>query len=149
MTQIELTNKQIVDIFSQQAVINKLFNRDFKPKTSYWLTKIFKHLEQEIKHYETARKKLLEKYAEKYESDGEEKNKKNEVIKKWNVGDIKTDEFGQAVFNGTREQFDAEIKELFEISVPIGIDLIEFDCEKQPDLTIKEMMILEPLIQIK
>jgi dipeptidase len=137
---IKLTNKQIVNIVTSQETIKKLLNRDFRSKTSYWLNKSLKKIEQEYQHYETARQKLLDKYAEKQTENGENFKK----------GDIKTKKNGQAVFtNDNQEKFNQEVEALLDIELEIDINLIDFDCEKEPNISIAEMMLIENLIQAK
>ena len=56
---------------------------------------------------------------------------------------------GKSVSLKDAEGFVKDMKELTEIEVDLGLELILFDLDREPPLTIEEMTILLPLISEK
>jgi len=136
-------------------IVKTLIKKDFTPKVSYWLARVFDELPTIAKAYTAGRQKLIEKYALRYEEDGEEKEigkdgkekKGGKIIKSWKKGDIVSD--GQSVSLTDTKAFSEELNELIEIENKLDINRIKFDFDKEPRCTIEEMRILVPLIDIE
>ena len=142
---IKVTNAYL-DTTANSPTVQTIIKKSFTAKTSYWLARVFDKLRREAKIYLSERQKLIEKYARRYEKDGEEK-KDGKVIKSWKKGDMISD--GQSVSLADMAGFTKEINELTEIEIEIGINKIKFDLEKEPTCTIEEMAILLPLLDVK
>lgn len=126
--------------------IQPLLAKEFTAKTSYWLARLFDRLEQEAGHYFRQKQKLIDKYAKRYEEAGEERLD-GKTIKSWEKGDMISD--GQTISLKDPEAFSKELNEIIEIEIDLKLDKIQIDLEKEPSLTIDEMLILLPFIEIK
>jgi O-phosphoseryl-tRNA(Cys) synthetase len=126
-------------------ILQVITQKQFTAKTSYWLARVFDKLQREAKIYLAEKQKLIEKYARRYEADGEQKDNTGKVIKSWKKGDIVGDE--KSVSLSDAEGFTKEINELTEIELDIGINKIEFDFDKEPACTVEEMSLLLPIIK--
>lgn len=142
---IKVTNAYL-DTMVNSPTVQSITQKTFTTKTSYRLARVFDRLRREAKIYLAERQKLIEKYAKRYEKDGEEK-KDDKVIKSWKKGDMISD--GRSVFLTNTADFTKKINELTEIEIEIGINKIKFDLEKEPVCTIEEMVILLPLLDVK
>ena len=142
---IKVTN-QYLDNMANNPTFQVIVKKQFSAKTSYWLARVFDSLQSKAKIYLAEKQKKVEKYAKRYEEDGEEK-KDDKVVRSWKKGDMIGD--GKSVSLNDVEGFTKEINELTEIEIGIGIDKIEFDLDKEPACTVEEMGSLLPLIEVK
>jgi len=142
---IKITNAYL-DSIANNSSFQVIIKKQFSAKISYWLARVFDKLQREAKIYLAEKQKLVEKYAKRYEEDGEEK-KDGKVIKTWKKGDMIGD--GRSVSLNDVDGFNKEINELVEIEISIGLDRIEFDLDKEPNCTVEEMGTLLPLIEVK
>jgi len=143
--EIKVTNAYL-DSMANSPAFQVIVKKQFSAKTSYWLARVFDKLQREAKIYLAEKQKLIEKYAKRYEEDGEEK-KDGKVVKSWKKGDMIGD--GRSVSLTDVDGFTKEINELTEIEIGIGIDKIEFDLDKESNCTVEEMGSLLPLIEVK
>jgi len=130
---IIITNGYI-DTVINSSIISEITKKQFTAKTSYW---VFDKIGNDSKVYLSERKKLIEKYAMRYEADGET----------WKKGDIVSN--GDSISLGNIQEFNAEMAELTEIEIDLGINKIAFDLIREPACTIKEMSLLIPLIAVE
>jgi len=129
---IKLTNlifEQIIDgqRGGLRPVVGQLLKREFDAEPLYWLTAAFDELLDKSKTYLKTKRELALRFVEKYEADGEEKDKSGKVVRKWKKDDPVTDGLGNFVW----EDFDGWLKEFedlqaisFELSIaPIQLEL--------------------------
>ena len=143
---IKVTNAYL-DNMVNNPIFQVIIKKQFSAKTSYWLARTLDKLQQEAKIYLAEKQKLIEKYANRYEKDGEEKDKEGKVIKKWKKGDMVGD--GRSVSLSDVEGFTKEINELIEIELDLNMKPILLDFDVEPSLTIEEMTLLLPLVEVK
>ena len=94
--------------------------------------------------YFDAKAKLIQKYAKKYDSDGEEKDEKGNIIKSWKKGDFILDN-GNVFFEDI-DTYLFEFKELLDIEIEISckqVSLNDLDCT----FSVEEMQVLAILIK--
>ncbi len=144
-SKIEITNLYIENS-NQSPIFQNLVKKSFPVKTSYWLSKAFEHLRRESKIYFEEKKKLIEKHALRHTQEGEEKDGKGKVIRRWKEGDVQADASGNVTITDV-EEFQKGIRELQEIKITLGVNRIKLDLDKAPDLTVEEMTFLLPLIE--
>ena len=138
-----------LDTISTEAndlIVKAIIKKDFTPKVSYWLAMVFDKIPSIAKVYASERQKKIEKYAKRYEADGEEKDKNGNVVNSWKKGDIVSD--GQSVSLTDVKAFSEEINELVEIENKLDIERIPFDLNEEPKCTIEEIRLLIPLIDV-
>jgi len=127
-----------------QSLLHKSPFEDTTPR--YWLGKILNKIIRESKYYLDAKNELIKKFSEKYEEDGEEKDEKGKVIRRWKKGDPKTRPDGSAVWEDMNG-FMAELRKLQEIEIDLKEPRIKID--EAPDVPLEEMMLLIPLLEEK
>ena len=99
-------------------------------KVSYWLAKAMEKMEQEVRVYLQKKQEIIDTYAEKAD------------------GETKTTPDGGVVFGLNTEKAISEFAELQKIEVELGIDKIKIDLEKMPDLSVQEISLIMPLLEI-
>ena len=137
---IKVTNEYL-NMIGNNSLLQDLAKKSFTAKTSYWLAKTFDRLQKEGAIFFAERQKLIEKHAKRYETDGEEGERK------WKKGDMISD--GKSVSLNDVEGFSKDMKELAEIEIDLGLHKISFDLDREPACTVEEMSLLVPLIEVK
>ena len=142
---IKITPEYLEKI-NNSGSLQTLLKKSLGNRASYQLARIFNKLEQEIRIYLAEKQKIVERYAKRYESDGEQKDKNGKVIKSWKKGDIIFD--GQTVKIADPQEFNIAMMELLQTEIDLGIEKVKIDYndKKVDDLSIEEMRILLPLI---
>lgn len=112
--------------------MSQIMNCSVPAKASYWLSRIFKQVQSQQKHYDEARIKSLKKYAN-LNPDGE----------------IEVDDKKNAIFSdGKKEEFQKELEELLEEEVEITtmqFALLGDDVKMEPRLLfILDSVIIQP-----
>ena len=118
---IKMTNGEIEARLGNPAFA-KAVKRNFPVKTSYWLGRCLKKMEEEFRHHSEKINELVENLAEK-EIDGKTGNPR-----------VKRRPDGQPVWGKSQEKAEVELKELREIEVDLGFQKICLDleaCEKR------------------
>lgn len=130
-----------------QSLLKKSPFEDTRPR--YWLGKILDKIVRESKYYFDAKRDLIKKFSIKHEKDGEEKDTKGKVIRKWKKGD--PEEIAVGSDSGTRledpEGFRMALRELQEVEIDLKEPRIKVD--EAPDVPLEEMMLLVPLLEEK
>lgn len=126
---IKITNSYFERI--NNPAFQELLKKPFPVKTAYWLGRVVEKLRQVAGHYFEAKQRLIEKYAEKG-PDGKTSLDKN--------GFLKITDF---------DNFVNELQELQKIEIELRFNPIKLDLDKAPDLTVEEMGILLPLIEVE
>ena len=119
------------------TTFQEISKKTFTAKTSYFLARAFDKLQREAKIYLSEKQKLIEKYAERHEEDGDGFKKGDMVIN------------GDSVNITDVNKFVAEINELNSIELDIGIDKVKFDLDTEPSCTVEEMSLLLPLLEVE
>ena len=143
---IKITPEYLEKI-SNNLLLTNLGKKSLGNKLSYRLARIFNALEKEMKIYFAEKQKIIEKYAERYDKDGQQKDKNGKVIKSWKKGDIISD--GQTVALADIAGFNSAMQELLQTEVDLGMEKVRIDFEnpKMDQLTVQEMQILLPLME--
>lgn len=124
-----------LDRLLNNSFLDSINKKSFSAKTSYWLAKIFLKLDQETKVYFSEKQRIVNKYAKRYDEDGET----------WKKGDIIYNK--QSIVINDVDAFNNEMSDLLNIEFDIGISKIDFKFDKEPSCTIEEMSLLLPFIK--
>ena len=117
--------------------IKPILEKEFTAKTSYWLARIFDKIESEARHYFAEKQKLIKKHALIYDEDTDN-HKKGDIVQNGNNISIKDP-----------EAFTKELEEILEIEVDFGWKKIGFDFDREPNLSVEDMMVILPFIAEK
>ena len=115
-----------------------ILNKSLPVKVSYWLARAVDKMTQEARIYFKAKQDLIQKYAQRYEEDGE----------KWKKGDVIVSSTGNIAFGDNQEKFLSDFIELQNIECDLGIPTIKVDLDQLPEFTIAEISTIMPLIEI-
>lgn len=142
---MRVTNRDINNFLSSNIIT--ILNKGFTTKTSYWIARLVKRLEIEAKVFFTERQRLIEKYAARYDADGQQV-RGGKVVREWKRGEIiNTDGNIKLIDVGA---FNREVDELLDIEVEVpGLEPITYDFNLEPTLTPAEIITLMPFIEIK
>ena len=113
--------------FETLTEIAPLLKKEFSAKTSFYLARLFDKIQTESKVYFSEKQKLVEKYAKR--------DDKGEIVSS-----------GGSVSLDNPEEFTRKLEEILSIEIDIGLDTIIIDFDKEPKMTIEELMILLPFI---
>jgi len=114
--------------FETLTGVAPLLKKEFSAKTSFHLARLFDKIQTESKVYFSEKQKLVEKYAKR--------DDKGEIVS--NGGLISFDK---------PKEFTKKLEEILSIEIDIGLDTIIIDFDKEPTMTIEELMILLPFIK--
>lgn len=127
-----------------QALMQKEIFKEVKPR--YWLCRALDIVMRESRHYFVEKQKLIVKYSRKREADGEERDEKDKIVKKWKKDDPIILPSGEPDW----EDFDAflrDLSELQKIEIDLGINQVKFD--DAPNILPNEMILIFPLLEEK
>lgn len=131
---MKITNRQVIE-FINSVSANKLASKRLPVKVAYAISRNLDKMNNIITSYETARKTLLDQYAEKDE-EGKEKVKDGNYV-------IQEDQ---------KQAFSDEMKELLEVENEIDLYTINMDevekcdTDKYDSLTTADLMTLDIMI---
>lgn len=144
MNSVKVQNR-FFELFTPE--ITKLIsNKDFRTRTSHWISRWIDKCESEARLYFRSKEKLLHKYARRYEADGQITDATGNVLRRWKKGDLVM-EGGNILLNDPERYLD-ELASLQDDTVEIlGINPIPFDEAKEPRVSPGEMRLLNPIIE--
>lgn len=117
---IEMTIQQMIDSVPALREINE---KKMPAKTAYQFAKIIREIENELKNFQEARNKLIERFGKKDES-----------------GKLIEDEDGNVeIFAGKSEAFKKEADELMSTKIQINCEPIDFENISDNEFTPKEI----------
>ena len=123
---IKITNHYFETLATKN--VQELLSKQFTAKTSFFLARLFDKLEKESKYYFDQKQKLINQYAKK-DDDG------NPVQKD-----------GMVTLDNP-EKFSSELEEVLKININFEWEKVKIDFDKEPALSIDEMMILLPFVE--
>lgn len=150
-SEISITNEYLDTLIDLQtgrlnAHVRELMEMKIPAKPLYWLTKAFDQLLKEATLYLKTKRNLALRFAEIQESDGEEKDSTEKVIRRWKKGDPESDPTGNIIWKD-RDAWLKELEELRKIVISIPINRIDLSLDELPSLSMLQMKILIPLIK--
>lgn len=120
-----------IEKLSTNSLVKNIMEREYSRRTSVWLARFMARIGEEAKIYMAERQKLIEKHAARTST--------GDIVREGT--DIRIADF---------ESFSSEFGELQSIEIELaGIDPVEFDIEKEPQMTPAELMLLMPYMTIK
>lgn len=123
----KLTNKEILD---KVNMLGDISNRKLPVKVSYALAKNISKIENELKHYNNERTKIVDKYCERDEKDNLKIENGNYVIKEDEI-----------------ENWNKDMKDLQDIVVEIDVHTFRLEELNGYDMTASEMMCIDFMIE--
>lgn len=123
----KLTNKEIIE---KVGMLGELINRKLPVKVSYAIGKNISKIESELKHYNKARKNILEKYCEKDEE-----------------GNLKIEDGNYVIKENEKENWNKDIKDLDEIVVEIDAHTFNIDLLNGYEMSPSEMMCIDFMLE--
>ena len=131
---MKITNRQVIE-FINSVSANKLASKRLPVKVAYAISRNLDKMNNIITSYETARKTLLDQYAEKDEE-----------------GKAKVKDGNYVIQEDQKQAFSDEMKELLEVENEIDLHTINMDevekCDKDKydSLTTADLMTLDIMI---
>ena len=131
---MKITNRQVIE-FINNVSANKLASKRLPVKVAYAISRNLDKMNNIITSYETARKTLLDQYAEKDEE-----------------GKAKVKDGNYVIQEDQKQAFSDEIKELLEVENEIDLHTINMDevekcdTDKYDSLTTADLMTLDIMI---
>lgn len=131
---MKITNRQVIE-FINSVSANKLASKRLPVKVAYAISRNLDKMNNIITSYETARKTLLDQYAEKDEE-----------------GKAKVIDGNYVIQEDQKQAFSDEIKELLEVENEIDLHTINMDevekcdTDKYDSLTTADLMTLDIMI---
>ena len=131
---MKITNRQVIE-FINSVSANKLASKRLPVKVAYAISRNLDKMNNIITSYETARKTLLDQYAEKDEE-----------------GKAKVKDGNYVIQEGQKQAFSDEMKELLEVENEIDLHTINMDevekcdTDKYDSLTTADLMTLDIMI---
>lgn len=123
----KLTNKEILD---KVNVLGNISNRNLPVRVSYALAKNISKIENELKHYNNERAKIIERYCEKDEEGNSKIENGNYVIKKDEI-----------------ENWNKDMKDLQDIENEFDVHKFNLELLNGYDMTANEMMCIDFMIE--
>lgn len=131
---MKITNRQVIEFISNVSA-NKLASKRLPVKVAYAISRNLDKMNNIITSYETARKTLLDQYAEKDEE-----------------GKAKVKDGNYVIQEDQKQAFSDEMKELLEVENEIDLHTINMDevekcdTDKYDSLTTADLMTLDIMI---
>lgn len=131
---MKITNRQVIE-FINSVSVNKLASKRLPVKVAYAISRNLDKMNNIITSYETARKTLLDQYAEKDEE-----------------GKAKAKDGNYVIQEDQKQAFSDEMKELLEVENEIDLHTINMDevekcdTDKYDSLTTADLMTLDIMI---
>ena len=131
---MKITNRQVIE-FINNVSTNKLASKRLPVKVAYAISRNLDKMNNIITSYETARKTLLDQYAEKDEE-----------------GKAKVKDGNYVIQEDQKQAFSDEMKELLEVENEIDLHTINMDevekcdTDKYDSLTTADLMTLDIMI---
>lgn len=131
---MKITNRQVIE-FINSVSANKLASKRLPVKVAYAISRNLDKMNNIITNYETARKTLLDQYAEKDEE-----------------GKAKVKDGNYVIQEDQKQAFSDEMKELLEVENEIDLHTINMDevekcdTDKYDSLTTADLMTLDIMI---
>lgn len=131
---MKITNRQVIE-FINNVSANKLASKRLPVKVAYAISRNLDKMNNIITSYETARKTLLDQYAEKDEE-----------------GKAKVKDGNYVIQEDQKQAFSDEMKELLEVENEIDLHTINIDevekcdTDKYDSLTTADLMTLDVMI---
>ena len=131
---MKITNRQVIE-FINSVSANKLASKRLPVKVAYAISRNLDKMNNIITSYETARKTLLDQYAEKDEE-----------------GKAKVKDGNYVIQDDQKQAFSDEMKELLEVENEIDLHTINMDevekcdTDKYDSLTTADLMTLDIMI---
>ncbi|MFR8536812.1 MAG: hypothetical protein ACLVD1_10000 [Lacrimispora saccharolytica] len=131
---MKITNRQVIE-FINSVSANKLASKRLPVKVAYAISRNLDKMNNIITSYETARKTLLDQYAEKDEE-----------------GKAKVKDGNYVIQEDQKQAFSDEMKELLEVENEIDLHTINMDevekcdTDKYDSLTTADLMTLDIMI---
>ena len=131
---MKITNRQVIE-FINRVSANKLASKRLPVKVAYAISRNLDKMNNIITSYETARKTLLDQYAEKDEE-----------------GKAKVKDGNYVIQEDQKQAFSDEMKELLEVENEIDLHTINMDevekcdTDKYDSLTTADLMTLDIMI---
>lgn len=131
---MKITNRQVIE-FINNVSANKLASKRLPVKVAYAISRNLDKMNNIITSYETARKTLLDQYAEKDEE-----------------GKAKVKDGNYVIQEDQKQAFSDEMKELLEVENEIDLHTINMDevekcdTDKYDSLTTADLMTLDVMI---
>lgn len=131
---MKITNRQVIE-FINSVSANKLASKRLPVKVAYAISRNLNKMNNIITSYETARKTLLDQYAEKDEE-----------------GKAKVKDGNYVIQEDQKQAFSDEMKELLEVENEIDLHTINMDevekcdTDKYDSLTTADLMTLDIMI---
>ena len=131
---MKITNRQVIE-FVNSVSVNKLAGKRLPVKVAYAISRNLDKMNNIITSYETARKTLLDQYAEKDEE-----------------GKAKVKDGNYVIQEDQKQAFSDEMKELLEVENEIDLHTINMDevekcdTDKYDSLTTADLMTLDIMI---
>ena len=131
---MKITNRQVIE-FINSVSANKLASKRLPVKVAYAISRNLDKMNNIITSYETARKSLLDQYAEKDEE-----------------GKAKVKDGNYVIQEDQKQAFSDEMKELLEVENEIDLHTINMDevekcdTDKYDSLTTADLMTLDIMI---
>lgn len=131
---MKITNRQVIE-FVNSVSANKLASKRLPVKVAYAISRNLNKMNNIITSYETARKTLLDQYAEKDEE-----------------GKAKVKDGNYVIQEDQKQAFSDEMKELLEVENEIDLHTINMDevekcdTDKYDSLTTADLMTLDIMI---
>lgn len=131
---MKITNRQVIE-FINSVSANKLASKRLPVKVAYAISRNLDKMNNIITSYETARKTLLDQYAEKDEE-----------------GKAKVEDGNYVIQEDQKQAFSDEMKELLEVENEIDLHTINMDevekcdTDKYDSLTTADLMTLDIMI---
>lgn len=131
---MKITNRQVIELINSVSA-NKLASKRLPVKVAYAISRNLDKMNNIITSYETARKTLLDQYAEKDEE-----------------GKAKVKDGNYVIQEDQKQAFSDEMKELLEVENEIDLHTINMDevekcdTDKYDSLTTADLMTLDIMI---
>lgn len=131
---MKITNRQVIEFITSVSA-NKLASKRLPVKVAYAISRNLDKMNNIITSYETARKTLLDQYAEKDEE-----------------GKAKVKDGNYVIQEDQKQAFSDEMKELLEVENEIDLHTINMDevekcdTDKYDSLTTADLMTLDVMI---
>ncbi len=119
------------DAMLNSPMFGQTIKKPFPVKTSYWLARAVDKIEQEMRTFLKQRQEVIDELAVKGE-DGKPEVKK-----------------GMVSFGENAEKAAEKLDGLLDIDIELDIKKIVIDPDRCPDLSVEELMLLLPIIELK
>lgn len=123
---------KLIDAINMAQALPALLDKDIPAKSAYWLSRVVDQLQGELKAFETARFKLIEKYGEK-DSEGNLVKETVNELDQYKIENV--------------EEFSKEFDEIANQEIEIKYEPISISELGDIDISVKTLMGLGDLLK--